>query len=103
MAGSGDVVETIREAEMKGAQAYITGEIHCHIDNDYGRQKIQRVMDVVQQTKMSLIGVSHSTSEYLVMKTSMREWIAKQSMSRLFFFHRKNGGYKMVEFIRAAR
>lgn len=25
----------MKEAEEKGAEAYITGEIHCHIDNDY--------------------------------------------------------------------
>ena len=35
IAGCGDVVSLMKEAEEKGAEAYITGEIHCHIDNDY--------------------------------------------------------------------
>jgi putative NIF3 family GTP cyclohydrolase 1 type 2 len=78
IAGCGDVVEAMSEAEKKGAQAYITGEIHCHIDNEYGREKFRRVMEYVQKTNMSLIGVSHSASEYLVMKTLMKEWISKQ-------------------------
>ncbi|MFE0399571.1 Nif3-like dinuclear metal center hexameric protein [Paenibacillus lactis] len=34
IAGCGDVVSDMREAERKGAQAYVTGEIHCHIHND---------------------------------------------------------------------
>ncbi len=64
----------MREAESKGAQAYITGEIHYHIDNDYGRKRFQMMMDYVEDTSMSLIGVSHSASEYLVKKTQMRRW-----------------------------
>lgn len=36
VAGCGDRVNVMEEAERKGAQAYISGEIHCHIDNDYG-------------------------------------------------------------------
>ncbi|EEM09237.1 hypothetical protein bmyco0003_41130 [Bacillus pseudomycoides] len=31
-------------------------------------------MDYVKETNMSLIGVSHSASEYLVKKTLMRDW-----------------------------
>jgi putative NIF3 family GTP cyclohydrolase 1 type 2 len=61
-------------AEDKGVQAYITGEIHCHIDNEYGRRKFQTIMDYVMNTNMSLIGVSHASSEFLVMKTQMFKW-----------------------------
>lgn len=61
-------------AEDKNVQAYITGEIHCHIDNDYGRRKLQTIMDYVASTNMSLIGVSHASSEFLVMKTQMYKW-----------------------------
>lgn len=78
VAGCGDVVQAMQEAEQKGAQAYITGEIHCHIDNDYGRKKYAKVMDYVQHTTMSLIGVSHSASEYLVKKTQMTEWFRRR-------------------------
>lgn len=74
VAGCGDKVDWMKEAEEKGVQAYITGEVHCHIDNDYGRTKYKEMMKYVKDTSMSLIGVSHSASEYLVKKTLMRDW-----------------------------
>ncbi|UYX51541.1 Nif3-like dinuclear metal center hexameric protein [Bacillus thuringiensis] len=74
IAGCGDVVSLMKEAEEKGAEAYIAGEIHCHIDNDYGRHKYSLIMDYVTKTNMSLIGVSHSASEYLVKETLMSDW-----------------------------
>ncbi len=74
IAGCGDKVDWMKEAEMKGAQAYITGEIHCHIDNEYGRMKYSQMLAYVPNTTMSLIGVSHSASEYLVMRTLMKSW-----------------------------
>jgi putative NIF3 family GTP cyclohydrolase 1 type 2 len=74
VAGCGDKVDWMKEAEKRGVQAYITGEIHCHIDNDYGKRKYQQMMDYVSESNMSLIGVSHSASEYLVKKTLIRDW-----------------------------
>ncbi len=78
IAGCGDVVSEMKNAENSRVQAYITGEIHCHIDNDYGRQKYQMVKDYVLDTNMSLIGVSHAASEFLVMKTQMKKWLQKE-------------------------
>jgi putative NIF3 family GTP cyclohydrolase 1 type 2 len=78
IAGCGDVVAEMQNAEGKGAQAYITGEIHCHIDNDYGREKYAAMMEYVMDTKMSLIGVSHAASEFLVMKTQLKNWFMKE-------------------------
>ncbi|WP_103108097.1 Nif3-like dinuclear metal center hexameric protein [Brevibacillus reuszeri] len=75
--GCGDVVADMQEAELLGAQAYITGEIHCHIDNPYGKQRYAQMMDYVPSTSLSLIGVSHSASEYLVMKTQMKLWFER--------------------------
>ncbi|WLD94703.1 Nif3-like dinuclear metal center hexameric protein [Alkalihalobacillus sp. AL-G] len=74
VAGCGDKVAFMREAESFGVQAYVTGEIHCHIDNDYGRAKYKQMMDYVPESTMSLIGVSHSASEYMVMQTQMKNW-----------------------------
>lgn len=74
VAGCGDVVDWMREAEANGVQAYITGEVHCHIDNEYGKYKYNQVMDYVKTSPMSLIGVSHSASEFLVHKTLMKQW-----------------------------
>ncbi|MBS4174374.1 Nif3-like dinuclear metal center hexameric protein [Bacillus sp. FJAT-49736] len=74
VAGCGDKVEWMKEAESLGVQAYITGEIHCHIDNDYGRHKYALMKEYAKETTMSLIGVSHSASEYMVVKTLMKSW-----------------------------
>lgn len=75
VAGCGDVEDWMKEAEQQGIQAYITGEIHCHIDNAYGKQKYEQMMEYAVQTSMSLIGVSHSASEFLVLKTLIKEWL----------------------------
>ncbi|MCM3734507.1 Nif3-like dinuclear metal center hexameric protein [Bacillus cytotoxicus] len=77
IAGCGDKVSMMQEAEEKGAQAYITGEVHCHIDNDYGKKKYDIMKEHISHTNMSLIGVSHSASEYLVKKTLMYDWFSQ--------------------------
>jgi putative NIF3 family GTP cyclohydrolase 1 type 2 len=78
IAGCGDVVSDMKLTERKGAQAYVTGEIRCHIDNDYGKHKYKLMMDYVQETQMSLIGLSHAASEFFVMKTQMKRWIEQE-------------------------
>lgn len=78
VAGCGDIVDWMKDAEHNGADAYITGEIHCHIDNEYGRQKYREMKNFIPNTSMSLIAVSHSASEYLVHKTLMKEWFEKK-------------------------
>ncbi|UVI33146.1 Nif3-like dinuclear metal center hexameric protein [Paenibacillus spongiae] len=83
IAGCGDVVSDMKYAASLGAQAYITGEIHCHIDNDYGRQRYRVMMDYVQETPMSLIGLSHAASEFFVMKTQMKRWLEKEVTSNI--------------------
>ena len=74
VAGCGDKVQWMQESEEKGVQAYISGEIHCHIDNDYGRYRYDQIKAYALKSSMSLIGVSHSASEYLVKKTFIKEW-----------------------------
>jgi putative NIF3 family GTP cyclohydrolase 1 type 2 len=77
VAGCGDRTEVMEEAEAKGAQAYLTGEIHCHIDNEYGKYRYRQMMDYIPNTSMSLIGVSHAASEFLVMKIQMKKWFER--------------------------
>ncbi|MEO7715128.1 MAG: Nif3-like dinuclear metal center hexameric protein [Capsulimonas sp.] len=74
VAGAGTRVDLYKEAEAKGAQAYVTGEIRNHIDNDIGRSRDALIMEYAKTTPMSLIGTSHAASEYLVMKTQMKAW-----------------------------
>jgi putative NIF3 family GTP cyclohydrolase 1 type 2 len=73
-AGVADKVAIIQEAERKGAQAYVAGEIHVRIEGEYGRTKYKNVQEYARTSAMSLLGVSHSASEYLVMKTHMAPW-----------------------------
>jgi putative NIF3 family GTP cyclohydrolase 1 type 2 len=73
-AGVADKVAVIQEAESKGAQAYVAGEIHVRIEGEYGRTKYKSVQEYAQTSAMSLLGVSHSASEYLVMKTHVAPW-----------------------------
>ncbi len=75
VAGSGDKAEYMASAENLGAQAYISGEIFNRIDNDYGRSRYSDVKSYTEKTQLSLIGVSHAASEYLVMKIQMQEFI----------------------------
>lgn len=56
----------------------MTGEIHCHIHNDYGKSKYNRMKEYVEETQMSLIGLSHAASEFFVMKTQMLQWIEQE-------------------------
>jgi len=74
VAGAGMRVELYEEAASKGAQAYITGEIRNHIDNEIGRSRDAQIMEYAKTTPMSLIGTSHAASEFLVIKTQMKQW-----------------------------
>jgi putative NIF3 family GTP cyclohydrolase 1 type 2 len=78
VAGCGDKTYVMKEAEELGAEAYLTGEIHCHIDNDYGRKKYEEMKAYSKNTTMSLIGVSHAASEYLVHATQLKNWFEGQ-------------------------
>ncbi|MFX3625684.1 MAG: Nif3-like dinuclear metal center hexameric protein [Ectobacillus sp.] len=74
VAGCGDKVALLEEAERLGAQVYISGQIHSHIDNEYGRYRYDLIQDYIEMTGMKLIGVSHAASEYLVKRTLMSDW-----------------------------
>lgn len=74
VAGGGDDIEIMQEIESAGVQAYITGEIHSYHSSDWGKQNTIKVNQYAEKTNMSMIGVSHSSSEYLVMKNQMVPW-----------------------------
>ncbi|MDR7417343.1 MAG: Nif3-like dinuclear metal center hexameric protein [Armatimonadota bacterium] len=75
VAGAGYQVEAMREAEAKGAQVYLSGEILNRIDDDRGRRNFREVQDFARGTSMSLVGVSHAASEFLALKTLMAPWL----------------------------
>lgn len=73
--GAGYRVTYLQECESKGVQAYLTGELFDRIEGDYGRKAFAQVESFARNTSISLIAVSHSASEYLVMKSQMVEWL----------------------------
>jgi putative NIF3 family GTP cyclohydrolase 1 type 2 len=76
--GCGDHVPSIKAAAEMGAQAYLTGEVHCHIDNDYGRARMAEMRAYIAETPMTLLGGSHAASEFLVMRTQMAPWFERE-------------------------
>ena len=75
VAGGGDEVEYSQTAKERGAQAYITGEIFSHYDSDWGKQNIAKLKKYAKTVDISLIGVSHAASEFLVMKTQIPKFL----------------------------
>ena len=74
VAGGGDEMSYSQMSLDKGAQAYITGEIFSHYDSDWGRENTSKLKEYAKITDISLIGVSHAASEFLVMRTQIPQW-----------------------------
>ncbi|MCZ2336955.1 MAG: Nif3-like dinuclear metal center hexameric protein, partial [Chitinophagales bacterium] len=77
VAGGGDEIEYSQIAKEKGAQAYITGEIFSRYDSDWGKENTEKIKKYAKTIDISLIGVSHAASEFLVMKTQMPKFFKK--------------------------
>lgn len=75
VAGGGDEVEYSQTARESGAQAYITGEIFSHYDSDWGKENTAKLKKYAKTVDISLIGVSHAASEFLVMKTQIPKFL----------------------------
>ena len=77
VAGGGDDVELLEEAERLGAEAYITGEWYTRTkpQDKAGREwaacNRAACEAYAESSKMALLGFSHGATEYLVMKTQM--------------------------------
>lgn len=72
VAGVGDDPDAMHDAEMRGADAWITGELHVRIEGERGRRKYAEVKAL--HTSMSLFGASHAATEHLVMRTQLARW-----------------------------
>lgn len=75
MPWSGDNVAYLKEAEELGVDCYISWEIFNHVDTDRWRVRLQEVKEFEKTTTLSLIGVSHAASEYLVMPLQMKKYV----------------------------
>ena len=76
--GIGDDVGQMAAAEQRGAQAWLTGEIHVRIEGRYGRRKHADVRAFAERTTMTLVGVSHAASEQLVLRTQLTRWFRER-------------------------
>jgi len=77
VAGGGDDVEYFKECADRGCQAYLSGEITSRQISKWAQANMIEVSHYTKTSRMSLIGVSHAASEFLVMKSLIPEWIRK--------------------------
>lgn len=75
VSGGGDDVEAMKEAESNGCDVYLTGEIHSYHSGEWGRENTEKVNAYAATSNMALVGISHSASEFLVMKLQMVPWV----------------------------
>lgn len=77
VAGGGDDVDAMAEAESLGAEAYITGEWYTRSvpldprDQEWAQENRTACQNFAKNTRMHLFGFSHPATEFLVMKTQM--------------------------------
>jgi putative NIF3 family GTP cyclohydrolase 1 type 2 len=77
VAGGGDDVELMEEAETLGAQAYISGEWTTRTnpsgesERAWAEANRAACQTYAESTKMALLGFSHAATEFLVMKGQM--------------------------------
>jgi hypothetical protein len=86
VAGGGDDVELMEEAETLGAQAYITGEWYTRTmppeesERRWAEGNRAACELYAQSSKMAMLGFSHAATEFLVMRSQMADWFQRQGL-----------------------
>ena len=86
VAGGGDDVEVMEEAESRGAEAYITGEWYTRTlpveasEREWAETNRAACEAYAASSKMAMLGFSHAATEFLVMKTHMAPWFRKRGL-----------------------
>jgi putative NIF3 family GTP cyclohydrolase 1 type 2 len=86
VAGGGDEVALMEEAEGLGAQAYLTGEWYTRTEPpDEGEKRWAEGNRVECQTyaassEIAMLGFSHAATEYLVMKGQMADYFRRRDL-----------------------
>jgi putative NIF3 family GTP cyclohydrolase 1 type 2 len=86
VAGGGDDVELMEEAEALGAQAYITGEWYTRTtpsgesERRWAEANRAACQTYEASTKMALLGFSHAATEFLVMKEQMADHFRRRDL-----------------------
>jgi putative NIF3 family GTP cyclohydrolase 1 type 2 len=86
VAGGGDEIGHLRQAQENACDMYLTGEWYPRYtpkDEDVklsvARLK-EEIASFTQNLKMALVGVSHAASEFLVMKTQIKDYFEKMGL-----------------------
>jgi putative NIF3 family GTP cyclohydrolase 1 type 2 len=86
VAGGGDDVEVMEEAERLGADAYITGEWYTRTlppgesERQWAEGNRAACQAYAASSRMALLGFSHAATEFLVMESQMAPWFRERRL-----------------------
>jgi putative NIF3 family GTP cyclohydrolase 1 type 2 len=86
VAGGGDDLEYMKYAYNDSCDMYLSGEWYPRYtpEEKEGRERVarikQEIMEFARNTKMLLVGVSHAASEFLVMKTQIKDYFKNKGL-----------------------
>ena len=86
VAGGGDEPGYLKEAHENSCDMYLTGEWYPRYtpEDDVGKERVARMEDEISEfsrnTRMVLVGVSHAASEFLVMKTQIKQYFESKGL-----------------------
>jgi putative NIF3 family GTP cyclohydrolase 1 type 2 len=87
VAGAGDELEHLEDAREGLCDMYLTGEWYPRYTptDDEGKERVARlkkeIFEYSRKTRMVLVGASHSASEFLVMKTQIKQYFESKGLS----------------------
>lgn len=86
VAGGGDEPEYLKQAYDNACDMYLSGEWYPRYtpEDEEAKERVVRIKEEIKgfslNTKMLLVGVSHAASEYLVMKTQMKDYFENKGL-----------------------
>lgn len=76
IAGGGGDVEDIEAGEQQHVQCHIGGEVTSKIDSERGLREQAKINDHLPSVTVSVIGISHAGSEFIVLRDQLVPWLA---------------------------
>lgn len=86
VAGAGDELEHLEDARKSSCDMYLTGEWYPRYTpgDDVSKEMVARskkkIYEFSRNTRMILIGTSHAASEFLVMKTQIKDYFESKGL-----------------------
>jgi putative NIF3 family GTP cyclohydrolase 1 type 2 len=86
VAGGGDDLEHLEDARKSSCDMFLTGEWYPRYtpEDDAGKELVARskkeIYEFSRKTRMILVGASHAASEFLVMKTQMKQYFESKGL-----------------------